>query len=154
MYRLCVSCDLRGVALYANRCTCLQRYLILLRVVLKATNSELWRCCHVLSSCIDIRSAQLIIRVHVCRPGLHLLQHIYHQQRRAPRPNLCSVFARTLTLSLMHLLLAYSSFLSYVHPSVLSILRAISYKLLLPFLLKDHRFPTDLATSCVKYWRN
>jgi hypothetical protein len=26
--------------------------------------------------------------------------------------------------------------------------------LLLPFLLQDHRFPTDLVTSCVKNWRN
>jgi hypothetical protein len=54
---------------------------------------------------------------------------------------------------LMHFLLAYFFFSSYVHPYVLSIWRTISLSLL-PFPLQDHRFPTDLATTCVKNWRN
>jgi hypothetical protein len=46
-----------------------------------------------------------------------------------------------------------SSLLLCTHPSVPSIWRAISL-LLFPFLLQDHRLLTDLATSCVKNWRN
>jgi hypothetical protein len=49
--------------------------------------------------------------------------------------------------------LSISLFSSSVHPYVLSIWRAIS-SLLLPFLFHDHRLLTDLATSCVKKWRN
>jgi hypothetical protein len=74
------ACGLRRVARHARRCTCLEHYLKLLDVVLKATNSEHRRCGVIQSSCIDIRSAQLVIRVHVCRPSLHLLQHIWHKQ--------------------------------------------------------------------------